>query len=312
MGTCQNRLSPLPASPTRGRLIRITALLLVLGGLALGAAWSWGAFSVSYDFRKESRAVLKSLTSGDESAEKAYNESAFLFQEASLPTSFVDRADRLTQVLGKFDAIERVEEVETLDSIRGKTARIRYLVRFRHEKSSEAVTTPVEISYLQSASESGAERKWRLLGFDVSVPKALESKVKLIDSEYDRIKAPQEVVDLIDQTLLAIENGKGAEVREQASRPFQESTTAAGFATTLERYKKELGPYKRRLKIHSSGQNAAKARARVHVLLQFEKSKTSGNFEYIKTDGVWRLLHLKILIPEPLFPTANSKADKVR
>lgn len=278
------------------------------GGLALGAAWSWGAFSVQYDFRKESSEVLLSLTSGERAAVDAYNESSFLFQEASLLTSFVDRVDRLTQVLGKFEEIESVGEVETLNSIRGKTARIVYLVRFRNEKTAETVSTPVEVSYLQSGSESADAGEWLLLGFKVSVPKELESRVKMIESEYDRIKAPPEVVDLIDQTLVAIAGGKGAEVREAASPPFKESTTAAGFATTLERYEKELGPYKRRLTIHSSGQNAAKDRARVHVLLQFEKAKTSGNFEFIKRDGVWRLLHLKIVIPEPLFPTADPKA----
>ncbi len=288
-----------------GRPARLLLYLAVAAGLALGAlSWS-GAFEDQYDFRKESRAVLKNLTSGDEAAKAAYNDAAFLFQEASLPTSFVDRLDRLTQVLGKFDAIVAVEEVETLDSIRGKTARIQYLVRFKleGERNSETVTTPVELSYLQSAGKKGEEPRWRLLGFNVSVPARLESKVKMIDSEYDRIKAPAEVVELVDQTLLAIENGEGKAVRAQASKPFQESTTEERFSATLERYRKELGPYKRRLKIHSSGQNSAKDRARVHVLLQFEKAKTSGNFEFIKRGGEWRLLHLKILIPEPFFPT---------
>ncbi len=296
----------MPGTRTGRRAFRYLVILLIVAGVALGiASWS-GAFENQYDFRKESREVLKSLTSGDEAAKVAYNEAAFLFQEASLPTSFVDRVDRLTQVLGKFEAIEAVEEVETLSSIRGKTARIRYLVRFRNERSSKAVTTAVELSYLLSAGPESEGAKWRLLGFDVSVPASLESKVKMIDSEYDRIKAPDEVVKLVDQTLELIEAGKGKEVRAQASQPFLDSTTEASFAVTLERYRKELGHYQRRLKIHSSGQNADKDRARVHVLLQFEKAKTSGNFEFIKRNGEWRLLHLKILIPEPLFPSVQE------
>lgn len=293
------------ASRKRRRFLWLLVSLATAGGLALGAAWSWGAFSTQYDFRKESGEVLRSLTTGDEAAQEAYNEAAFLFQEASLLANFVDRVDRLTQVLGTFEEIESVEEVETLDSIRGKTARIEYVVRFRNEKTSETVTTPVELSYLLSKGNADKSGKWRLLGFNVSVPSELEGRVKMIDSEYDRIKAPQEVVKLVDQTLLAIEQGQGAQVREHASRPFQESTTAASFAATLQRYQKELGPFKRRLTIHSSGQNAAKDRARVHVLLQYEKAKTAGNFEFIKRDGVWRLLHLKVLIPEPLFPVAT-------
>lgn len=40
----------------------------------------------------------------------------------------------------------------------------------------------------------------------------------------------------------------------------------------------------------------AKDRARSRGLLQFEKAKILGNFEVIKRDSVWRLLHLKILI----------------
>jgi hypothetical protein len=294
-------------SRTGGRRLRYLVGLGVAAGLALlVAAWS-GAFEDQYEFRKESRAVLKNLTGGDDAAKTAYDEAAFLFQEASLLTSFVDRVDRLTRVLGTFETIESVIEVETLSSIRGKTARVRYLVRFRNESSSKTVTTPVELSYLMSAAQDGKDGKWRLLGFNVSVPKSLESNVKMIDSEYDRIKAPEEVVELVDQTLAAIEEGKGADVRSNASQPFQDSTTAQRFSATLERYRKELGHYQRRLKIHSSGQNARKDRARVHVLLQFEKGKTSGNFEFIKRGGAWRLLHLKILIPEPLFPRARSE-----
>jgi hypothetical protein len=280
--------------------------LIVLGGIGLAVAWSWGTFSVAYDFRKESNEVLRSLTSGEENAKEAYNDASFLFQEASLLTSFVDRVDRLTQVLGHFEEIEKVREVEMLDSIRGKTARIQYLVRFRNDKTGKAISTEVELSYLFRVRDNEEQGKWRLLGFDFSVPAALESKVKMIDSEFDRIKAPEEVVKLVDQTLLAIESGQGAAVREQASEPFQKSTTAESFANTLERYRKELGHYERRLTIHSSGQNADKDQARVHVLLQFEKAKTSANFEFIKREGVWRLLHLKILIPEPYFPTRKS------
>ena len=288
------------ASGTSSRLLRYLIYLIIVGGIGLAAAWSWGSFSVPYDFRKQSSEVLRTLTSGKEAdAIEAYNEAAFLFQEASLLTSFVDRVDRLTKVLGRFEEIESVEDVELLDLTRGKTARVNYTVRFRNVKTSALVSTNVELSYLQTAND---KKKWRLLGFDISVPDALTERVAKIGSEYDRIKAPDEVVALVDETLKAIEAGKGTEVRENASPPFKESTTAERFTATLERYRKELGPYKRRLKIHSSGQNADNDRARVHVLLEFEKAKTSGNFEFIKVEDEWRLLHLKILIPEPFFP----------
>lgn len=296
--------------PGTGKGRRIRRLLLftaIAGCLAFVAVWLAGAFDETYDFRAESVLVLNDLTgvgstdaAGKAAAAKhAYDNASFLFQEASLLTSFVDRADRLTEVLGTFEEIEKVKEVETLDTIRGKTARIVYSVRFSH------VTTTAELSYLRGGENRDT---WKLLGFTIRVPSFLEGKTQSIDSEYDRIKAPAEVLQLVDETLLAIDEGKGAEIRAQASPPFQQSTTDKGFAISLERHRRELGPFKRRLTIHSSGQNAKKDRARVHVLLQFEKAKTSGNFEFIKTQGTWRLLHLKVLIPEPLFPVRPQQS----
>ena len=70
----------------------------------------------------------------------------------------------------------------------------------------------------------------------------------------------------------------------------------------LDRQEKELGEFERRLAILSSGQNAGKNRAKVSVLLQYSKAKTTGTFEFIKVSGVWRLLIFKVAIPEPLLP----------
>ena len=265
-----------------------TALFLL--GMVIAAAWAWGLFQEQHNFKKESSRILELLTGGEAAVTTLYEESAYPFREASLLSSFVDRGDRLTQTLGAFEAIESVEEIEMLDTIRGNTARVEYMVRFA------AATTWTEISYLKSA---GA---WQLLGFDISVPDSLADKVIEIDSEYDRIKAPDVVVALVDQTLLAIEEGKGAQVWSEASPPFQESKAQEDFVTLLSRIHKELGSFQHRLKIHSSGQNAAKERARVHALLQYDKAKTSGTFEFIKVEGQWRLLYFKVLIPEPLLP----------
>jgi hypothetical protein len=285
----------LPRPGSKRWILHLAFYLAIAVSLTLGLAGWLGVFGEEYEYRKETTAVLTALTGDDDSRKAAYDNASFVYQEATLLTSFVDRADRMTEVLGAFKTILRVKEIETLKTIRGKTARIMYLLRF------DNVTTKGELSYLQ-----GADKEWDLLGYKIFIPSELADKASKISSEYDRIKAPPEVVQLVDETLQAIDEGKGAEVRAKASRPFLDSTTAEGFAATLERYRKELGPFKRRLKIHKSGQNAAKTRARVHVLLQYEKNKTSGSFEFIKQEGVWRLLHLKVLIPEPLFPEARQ------
>jgi hypothetical protein len=285
----------LAGSGSKRWLLHVAFYVALAASIALGVAGWYGVFGEQYEYRDESIAVLKDLTGDDSTRKSAYDNASPIYQEATLLTNFVDRADRLTQTFGRFKAIVRVKEIETLNSIRGKTARIVYSLRF------ENVTTPGELSYLQ-----GPDKKWKLLGYKVKIPSMLAGKADMIRSEYDRIKAPAEVVQLVDETLRAIDEGRGDEIRAKASPPFRESTDPKVFATTLERYRTGLGPFQRRLKIHKSGQNASKTRARVHVLLQFEKATTSGSFEFIKKDGVWRLLHLKVLIPEPLFPDAKE------
>lgn len=268
-------------------------ITLLLASLVVATLWQQGVFDGErHEFRKESSEILTALTSGPDRATEAYEAASFAFRETSLLASFVDRADRLTQTLGTFERIENVDEIETLDTIRGKTARIEYELKF-----ADAVVTRGELSYLQ-----GHDGIWRLLGFRISVPIMMKNKVVKIDSQYERIKAPLEVERLVDQTLDDIAQGKGAEVRANASPPFQESTSEQAFATLLRGLDRELGPFQRRLAILSSGQNAAKSRAQVFALLQYEQAKTTGKLEFIKVDGAWRLLHFKVVIPETPFP----------
>ncbi len=262
---------------------------LVIGGLCLALAWRLGYFVHNPEFRAETETILRELTGGEASATAAYDDGSFPFRETALVESFVDRADRLTKTLGTFEGIVSVEETEMLNTVRGHTARVAYELKF------SLVQTPGELSYLR-----GSDGVWRLLGFSIRVPSLLEEKVKKIDSEYERIKAPDEVLHLVDATLSDISAGKAVEVRNQASPPFRESKSEDEFLAMLARHDKELGRFQRRLAILKSGQNAAKNRATVSVLLQYEKNKTTGTFEYMKVDEVWRLLIFKVEIPEPL------------
>ena len=108
-----------------------------------------GVFGDEYEFRAESIAILTDLTTDDASRQRAYDDASSIYQEATLLTNFVDRADRLTQTFGKFKAIVSVKEIETLNTIRGKTARVEYSFRF------ENVSSPLHRSPSAHASAPG-------------------------------------------------------------------------------------------------------------------------------------------------------------
>lgn len=275
-----------------GKVSRSWKLRLLIAGLVgLALAWYLGYFKNNPEFRSESEIILRQLTSGEASATEAYENASFPFRETALVTSFVDRADRLTQTLGTFERIAKVTETEMLDTVRGKTARVAYDLEF------SLAHTVGELSFLR-----GHDKEWRLLGFSIRVPKSLESKVKRIDAEYERIKAPDVVIQEVDAILRDVSEGRGAQVWKRASPPFRDAKSEPEFMAMLKRQNKELGPFERRLAILSSGQNARKDRAKASALLQYGEAKTTGTFEFIKVGENWRLLFFKVAIPEPLLP----------
>ena len=78
------------------------------------------------------------------------------------------------------------------------------------------------------------------------------------------------------------------------------------FQHLLDSHRSEMGNFIRVLAVISSAQNANKDRARVHALLQYEKAKTTGTFEFMHIGTEWKLYGFKVVVPEPLVPTDPS------
>ncbi len=277
--------------------------VVVLAGIVLFLMRTSGYFDEHYGYQQETAKILRQLTSGTEGATKAYEESSLLLRESRLLASFVDRAERLTKTLGAFQAVESVEDVEIHNSIRGKTVRVEYELRF-----SNGIVTPGEMSYV--LDNKGKER---LLGYSIRVPMMLAGKVQLIDAETKRIVAPAEVRNLLIEILEDTAKGLGDAIYDQASPPFKESSSKSQFQKTLAGIRKELGLYQHVLEFTKSDHNAGKTRAKLTAILQYEKARTTGTFEFIRVENEeeWRLLRFKVLIPAPLLPerpTGGSSA----
>lgn len=287
------------AEPRRRR--RWIAAALIAAVLAAAAAfWALGAFSDRRDFRRESQALLEALSRGDAATiERIYDQAAFPFRETLLIASFEDLAGRMRGTFGDFRGIVAVLENHRIPSLAGQTATVKYLVRY------ERATTTATISYLDPDGDEG----WQLLGLDVAIPPELEDDAAALAADEERVAAPREVVELFRHVLDLAAKGDVQGILAVSSPPFREAVTADSLRSQIDTRRRELGAFRSVVTVLSSAQNDARDRAHIDALLEYERGRTTGSFEFIAVDGQWKLLSMKILIPEPLLPSRERPAE---
>jgi len=271
------------------RPIIVVVLLMMI---AVGTMVGFGFLHDEKSFRTESEVILLDLNE-EGLAGQVYDDASFRFQQTMIKEKFLDLTDMWLTTLGKFKEISKVIESRTIHSSQGKAG---YFVA---EMVFEKGTTIGEMSFHQGV---GADPKWKLLGMKLYIPELLQAKAKKLEIQYERIKAPNEVVDLLGPVLLSVRDGKEEQVHDNASPQFRDTISKERFVAMIASGRTELGDFVRVLAIISSAQNNDKTRARIYPLLEFSKVKTTGTFEFIKIEGKWQLLAFKWVIPEPLIP----------
>ncbi len=103
-----------------------------------------------------------------------------------------------------------------------------------------------------------------------------------------------------EKLLRAIGNGKTAEVYAGSAPKFRQLVLEEKFVEIVDTMNASLGPFRRTIDIVHSEMNegAAGTTARVILELEFAKAETTGDFSFHKVDGTWRLLGLRVSIPE--------------
>jgi hypothetical protein len=279
-----------PAAPDRpGRGLRLAFLIFIVAAAGVGAWLLLRESSTSTEFRKETEALFTMLNEGK--AEKVYDDASFRFKQTLLVDKFVDMADRMKQTLGPFVRVIEVIEVDRAATVAGMTARVQLELEF------EKTDTVGEVSF-----HRGARGTWKLLGMNVEIPRELEDEAAAAERDYERLRAPDEVIDMFNQTLDSVREGKAADIHRRASPSFQQSHSVESFQSLLDSHRNEMGDFERVLAVISSAQNADKDRARVHALLQYQKAKTTGTFAFMRVQSEWRLYGFKVVVPEPFLP----------
>ena len=289
-----------PAAPERGgrRRLKISLVLLLLAGSGILAYFLLRETKTSTEFRLKVEEVFQRLDKGE--AEKVYDEGSFRFKQTLLVDKFVDMVDQMHQTLGKFVRVVEVVEVDRANTVAGMTARVQLELEF------EKATTHGDMSFHRDK-----KGKWRLLGMSVQIPPEREHDADLAERDYKRLKAPDEVLEQFNQILDAVREGKASAIHERASPSFQEQRSVESFQHLLDSHRSEMGNFIRVLAVISSAQNANKDRARVHALLQYEKAKTTGTFEFMRVGPEWRLYGFKVVVPEPFLPPNPSLLPEV-
>lgn len=286
-----------PAAPERGgrRRLKVSLVLLLLVASGIGAWFLLRETSTSTEWRLRVEKVFKELDKGGKAVEDVYEKASFRFKQTLLVDKFVDMVDQMRVTLGKFKKVADVIDVDRAATVAGLTARIELELEFEH------ATTLGEMSFHR-------DRKgvWKLLGLSVQIPPGRQHAADVAERDYKRLKAPDEVIEEFNQILDLVREGKAAAIHERASPSFRESRTVESFQHLLDAHRAEMGNLVRVLAVISSAQNANKDRARVHALLQHEKAKTTGTFEFMRVGPDWKLFGFKVVVPEPLLPPDPS------
>ena len=284
-----------PAAPARGgrRRLKVSLVLLLLAASGIAAYFLLRETKTSTEFRLKVEEVFDQLNEGK--AEAVYESSSFRFKQTLLVDKFIDMADQMQKTLGKFVRVVEVVEVDRANTVAGATARVQLELEFVE------ASTFGEMSFHRDK-----KGEWRLLGMNVQIPQQLEHKAELAEREDKRLKAPDEVIEQFNRILDAVREGKASAIHQRASPSFQEQRSVESFQHLLDSHRSEMGNFIRVLAVISSAQNANKDRARVHALLQYEKAKTTGTFEFMRVGPEWRLYGFKVVVPEPFLPPNPS------
>jgi hypothetical protein len=287
----------------------ITVLILAAAGMVV--IFGSGVLETEVTFRQEVNEIVTGIADGR--AEQVYDAASPVFHQTTLRRRFLSLADQVRSTLGRFRGLGRVEVAERASTGSGKTARVVAAMKFEHGD------TTGEVSLLHDG------KSWRLLGLSIAIPASQRDRAAELRSDQGQVRAPDEAIDLLGEILQAMRDGKAGEVHDHASDPFKESISRQRFDELAHGQERELGKFVKILAIVDSAQNSAKSRVRIDALLEFERAKTTGTFELVKTpararrvgrgrapeaadagaaaaETGWRLSLFKIVMPEPVAP----------
>jgi hypothetical protein len=231
-------------------------------------------------------------------AAAVYDEGSFTLRESVPRDKFIAMIDRVNQTLGAFKRVVKVLREDQVTSIGGDVVRVDLEVEFARARTTSSI----------SFHRREPTDRWLLLGVRIDIPPDLLSQAEeLAAKEAAHLAAPVELEGRVRELLTRIADGKAGAVYEQAAPSFQHKIPRKSFNRLLDDQNQVLGKFVRVIRFTSSEQDVDQSRARLYGLLEYEKQRTTGTFEFVReVEGSgkrrrvgWKLLSYQVLVPEP-------------
>lgn len=195
--------------------------------------------------------------------------------------SFVAQAGDLALVLGPFEGVEGITEVELTEGARRRSARLSAELAFERDSVS------AELSFEEVKGD------WRLLGLELPIPPSLVEAWDDAGAARAAGPAPESAIEAASAILRAL----GEEDVDKVPGASESAAAAA------QRAEEEFGAYRRTVKTSWSRVDASGQRARMTAILAYERRWVRGEIE-LSADGEreppWRIESLRIVDPKAI------------
>jgi len=235
----------------------------------------------------------------DGKSDALYDDSSPRLQATIIEQRFVERAQQLNQTLGQFKRILATNDHGVTHEARGDTGYVEASLEFDRAKTTGTF----------GFDWDAKDRRWRLYGFYIDIPKALRGQVPAPELVKPKREAPSDVVALVKAMLEDIRYDRAGQVWDRAHPEFQQVISRERFIDLVAKRKREMGNFVKVIDLTKTGRNERekdKKKSWVTAVLEFEHATTTGTFDFRTEEGdptgTWKLSKFKIDIPEPAVP----------
>ena len=275
---------PLVAKSPSGRALLASMLVGFLLVFAWISAIVWFQLrgGMQPDFRPVAEKILIELRDGKAAA--VYADCSPRMQETIREDRFVATMNDMNNTLGKYVEIAAINETFVTSGPQGRIGRVSLTVEFANTRTRGSI------------SFQKIDKKWKLLGIAMEVPKDLP----ISTNQKELYTLPRELVPLGTEVLKLSSQSADDEIWQRATESFRQRVSRDAFVAVQQTRRYTLGKFLRVLVVQDKLALSTDSLSATFVALcQFERANASAiiGFDRKLLDTPWQMSSLKIVLP---------------
>ncbi len=234
------------------------------------------------DFRPLAEKILIALRDGKAAA--VYVDCSPRMQETIREDRFIATMNDMNNTLGKYVEIAAINETFVTSGPQGRIGRVSLTVEFANTRTRGSI------------SFQKIDKKWKLLGIAMEVPKDLP----ISTNQKELYNLPRELVPMGTEILKLSSQSADDEIWQRATESFRQRGTRDAFVAVQQTRRDTLGKFLRVLVVQDKLALSTDSLSATFVALcQFERANASATigFERRLVDTPWQMSSLKIVLP---------------